>query len=170
MTDPGGAAARLDALPAAGAREALRRCCASRAWVEGMLARRPFGDDGTLFEAADEVWRELEPDDWREAFAAHPRIGERGRRGSGTAEWSREEQSGVSAAAEATRRALAEGNRAYEEKFGHVFLICATGKSGEEMLAALRERLGNDPETELRVAAEEQRKITRLRLEKLARD
>lgn len=163
-------AARLDALSEPGAREALRRCCASGAWVEGMLARRPFGDDRALFETADEVWRGLGPDDWLEAFAAHPRIGERERRDSPTAEWSGEEQSGVGTAEAATRRALADGNRAYEEKFGHVFLICATGKSAGEMLAALEERLENDPGTELRVAAEEQRKITRLRLEKLGKE
>lgn len=167
MTERDSAALRLDALSAAAARQALHRCCASSAWVEEMLRRRPFGDDETLFEAADEAWWALDPDDWLEAFAGHPRIGEREAAAFKTAGWSREEQSGVEAAAAGTRRELGEGNRAYEEKFGHVFLICATGKSAAEMLAALRRRMENDPQTELRVAAEEQRNITRLRLEKL---
>lgn len=169
MTPSESVATRLNALPDAEARAALRRCCASTAWVEAMLRRRPFGDDAALFDAADESWWSLDADDWLEAFAGHPRIGEREATASEAAEWSREEQSGVAGAAAETRRALAEANRAYEEKFGRVFLICATGKSAAEMLAALRERMANDPETELRVAAEEQRKITRLRLEKLGR-
>ena len=165
-----GPAAHLDALPEEEAARALRRCCASERWVRRMLARRPFGEDARLFEAAEEVWWSLGPEDWREAFAAHPRIGERVPSGAQDAEaeaWSREEQAGVEGSADATRRALAEGNRAYEERFGHVFLIYASGKSGEEMLAALRERLENDPEEELRIAAGEQAKITRDRLEKL---
>ena len=165
-----GPAAHLDALPEEEAAAVLRRCCASERWVQRMLARRPFGDDARLFAAAEEVWWALGPEDWREAFAAHPRIGEREPSGAQDAEgdaWSREEQAGVEGSADATRRALAEGNRAYEERFGHVFLIFASGKSGEEMLAALRDRLENDPEEELRIAAGEQAKITRDRLAKL---
>ena len=163
-------AARLDALAEPEARERLRRCCSSTAWVEGVLRGRPFGNDRALFEAAERVWRDLDRDGWLEAFTAHPRIGERERSASATAQWSAKEQSGMDTATAATRRALAEGNRLYEKKFGHVFLICATGKSAEEMLAALGRRLENDPETELRAAAEEQRKITRQRLEKLGKE
>lgn len=167
-----GPAAVLDALPSGEAAEALRSCCASERWVERMAALRPFGDDERLFADAERVWWELDPEDWREAFAAHPRIGERDASPAGEGEgpagdWSREEQSGVERSAAETRLALAEGNRAYEERFGHVFLIFAPGRSGEEMLAELRRRMDNDPEEELRVAAGEQARITRHRLEKL---
>lgn len=180
-----GIAAYLNGLSEEDARPALLRCCGARRWAEGMLARRPFADDEALLQAADELWRALEPEGWREAFAAHPRIGEgaAGGRGAereaggaarepaaGARGWSREEQSGAAGAPEAVLRALAEGNRAYEARFGHVFLICATARSAGEMLAELRRRMENDPETELRTAAEEQRKITRLRLAKLARE
>lgn len=160
-------AAHLDGLEEAKAREALHRCCASNAWVEAMLERRPFGEDAALFEAAEETWQRLDREDWLEAFAAHPRIGAWEARESATSGWSREEQSGMAAAADPVRRSLAEGNRIYEERFGHVFLIHAAGRSAEEMLTALRDRLRNDPAEELRVAADEQRKITRSRLEKL---
>jgi allantoicase len=161
----------LDALPAPRAEAELLACCASRAWAAGVAAARPFGDAATLVATADEVWARLGPDDWLEAFAAHPRIGAGGPAGGvrGTPNWSAREQAGVAAADPAVLAELAEGNRVYEERFGHVFLICATGLSADAMLSALRERLGNDPATELRVAAEEQRKITRLRLEKLFR-
>jgi OHCU decarboxylase len=172
----------LDALPAPRAEAELLACCASRAWAAGVAAARPFGDAATLAAAADEVWARLGPDDWLEAFAAHPRIGERlaaapaapsgpgaAAPPGGAAAWSAREQAGVAGADPAVLAELAEGNRAYEERFGHVFLICATGLSADAMLAALRERLGNDPAAELRVAAEEQRKITHLRLEKLFR-
>jgi allantoicase len=143
----------------------LLACCGSRAWARQVAARRPFDDADHLTRVADEVWQGLGRDEHLEAFAAHPRIGER----SG-GRWSSQEQSGTSSAEEATLQALAEGNRTYEERFGHVFLICATGKSAAEMLEALRERLANDPDTEVQVAAEEQRQITRLRLDKLLRD
>jgi allantoicase len=161
----------LDALPASRAEAELLACCASRAWAAGVAAARPFGDATTLAAAADEVWTRLGPDDWLEAFAAHPRIGAGARAAGGPpgSAWSTGEQAGVAGADPAVLEELVEGNRAYEERFGHVFLVCATGRSAASLLAALRERLGNDPATELRVAAEEQRKITRLRLEKLFR-
>ena len=143
----------------------LLACCGSTAWARQVAAQRPFADPDHLAEVADEVWASLDDHDHLEAFAAHPRIGERS-----AASWSSQEQSGAASAEEHTLQALAEGNRAYEERFDHVFLIRAAGRSAEEMLEALRERLTNDPETELQVAAEEQRQITRLRLDKLLRE
>lgn len=167
---PDGAVARLNALPAGEAEAELRTCCGSREWARRMSALRPFADLAGVLEAADEVWWSLDRAEWLEAFRSHPRIGERRAEAPRTGReegWSRGEQSGMDAAAEETRRALAEGNRAYEARFGHVYLVCATGKSAEEMFALLRERLSNDPGAELRVAAGEQEKITRLRLRKL---
>jgi 2-oxo-4-hydroxy-4-carboxy-5-ureidoimidazoline decarboxylase len=159
----------LNALPADEARAALLRCCGSRRWADALTARRPFASAEELFAAAEEVWNGLGRDDWLEAFAAHPRIGDvetLRKKFATTAAWCAGEQAGVAGAAEETLQALAEGNRRYEDRFGHIFIVCATGKSAAEMLALLRERLGNDPAEELRVAAAEQAKITRLRLEK----
>jgi OHCU decarboxylase len=119
---------------------------------------------------ADRIWRSLGSADWLEAFQAHPRIGEKKAAAAQSEEarkWSAQEQSGIRDAAADTMAALAEGNRDYEQRFGFIFIVCATGKSSEEMLAILQRRLQNDAETEIAVAAEEQRKITRLRLEKL---
>jgi 2-oxo-4-hydroxy-4-carboxy-5-ureidoimidazoline decarboxylase len=127
-----------------------------------MEGARPFDSETELMRLADSEWWALDPEDWLQAFAAHPRIGERDGE-----EWTAKEQSGMDGAPDLVRRSLEAGNRDYEAKFGHVFLICATGLTGEEMLATLRLRLANDPETELRQAAAEQAKITRLRLEKL---
>ena len=154
---------RFNRLPAAEAEVALRGCCASGRWAAAVTSSRPYPAPSALFEAADRAWWRLEPADWLEAFAAHPRIGER-EVAEATA---RREQAGVAGASAATRAGLTEGNRRYEERFGHVFLIRAAGRSGEEMLAALRERMGNDPASELRVAAGEQAAITRLRLERM---
>jgi 2-oxo-4-hydroxy-4-carboxy-5-ureidoimidazoline decarboxylase len=158
----------------------LSKCCGSRAWAERMAERRPFEDFERLATASDEVWWALGRADWLEAFSHHPRIGERevsdpacgGRTGgtpvpTGASAWTTIEQSGMAGASDEVRLAFARGNEEYERKFGHVFLICATGRSGEEMLGQLQERLGNGPEAELRNAASEQAKITRLRLEKL---
>jgi 2-oxo-4-hydroxy-4-carboxy-5-ureidoimidazoline decarboxylase len=144
------------------ARELLRGCCGARRWVEGMVARRPFGGRDALLTSAREVWHALPADDWREAFAHHPQIGDRealARRG-----FSAREQAGVDAAPQDVLTALAEGNREYQEKFGYIFIVCATGKSAEEMLAILRERLQNGPDDEIRIAADEQARITGLRL------
>jgi allantoicase len=137
---------------------ALTACCAARRWVTAMAERRPFRSLDGLLDTSDEIWSGTGPEDWHEAFAAHPRIGER----KGSA-WSAEEQAG---AAGAEARFL-EANRAYEARFGHIFIVCATGRSADEMLALLHARIDNDREREIRVAAEEQRKITRLRLQKL---
>ena len=134
-----------------------------------MLRRRPYPSDDDLYRTADEEWAALDEADRREAYDAHPRLGDRSlaRAGRGTQGWSRREQSGTDEADPETLRALAEGNVAYEERFGRVFLLCATGRTAAEMLDALRERLHHDRETEERIAAEEQRKITQLRLAKL---
>ncbi len=162
--------ARLNALVAEEAGRELIGCCGSRDWAAHMATLRPFASPEELFSQADAVWRRLEEMQIREAFLAHPRIGERKAErdaGSAARAWSVEEQAGTRAASTETMAALAAENRRYEDKFGHVFLICATGKSADEILEALRRRLGNSPAEELAVAAEEQRQITRLRLEKM---
>jgi OHCU decarboxylase len=164
------ALAHLNALPADEAERELLTCCGSREWARRMAAGRPFRDAEEVMDEADAVWWELDPSDWLEAFRSHPRIGEKkaeaGQTGRERA-WSAGEQAGMGSAAEETQRALAEGNREYEARFGHIYIVCATGKSADEMLALLNARLANAPETEIRAAAEEQRKITRIRLEKL---
>jgi allantoicase len=159
----------LSSLPAAQAHRVLASCCASRAWIERMTAGRPYADVDALLDAGDGAVWELDRDGLAEALSAHPRIGERAAGASAEATWSRQEQAGAGTAADEVRAALAEGNRAYEERFGHVFLIRASGRSAEELLAALRKRLGNDPDTEWGVVADELRQITRLRLERLLR-
>jgi 2-oxo-4-hydroxy-4-carboxy-5-ureidoimidazoline decarboxylase len=161
---------RLNAAPAAEAAEALRRCCGSRAWVEAMLDARPYVSCAALHGAAEECWDALDERDVREAFTHHPRIGDvaalRAKFAS-TAAWAGREQAGAAAAGDAALAALAQGNRDYEARFGHLFIVCASGKSAPEMLAHLRERMPNDAATELRVAAAEQAKIMHLRLDKL---
>jgi 2-oxo-4-hydroxy-4-carboxy-5-ureidoimidazoline decarboxylase len=154
---------RLNSLPDQEARMELLTCCGSRRWAARVSAGRPYADNEALLAAADMAWDVMTPADVREAFAAHPRIGEPSRGGA----QERGEQSASADADEATRDALAEGNLAYEERFGHIYLVCASGRSAGELLEDLRSRLGNDPATEFRIAAEEQRAITRLRLRKL---
>lgn len=161
---------RLNHLSGAEATAELLKCCGSRRWAREVAARRPFRDEGDLFETADSVWRSLDEADWLEAFRAHPKIGERKAAratGADAERWAEDEQRGASLAARDTLDELAQANLDYEHRFGFIYIVCATGKSADEMLSILRERLGNDAETELRVAAEEQRKITRLRLGKL---
>ncbi|MFZ5467928.1 MAG: 2-oxo-4-hydroxy-4-carboxy-5-ureidoimidazoline decarboxylase [Myxococcota bacterium] len=162
--------AQLNALTFEDAAAELQRCCGSRQWAEGVARARPFRDEEHLYTEAARRWEKAGPADWHEAFSHHPRIGDVSKlreRFAQTASWSSQEQQGVSAASEETLRELAEGNGAYEEKFGHLFLVCATGKSAAELLALLRERMNNAPDHELRVACAEQAKITRIRLEKL---
>lgn len=162
--------AQLDVMPPDRAAELLSDCCGSSRWVSAMVARRPFASMERLLAAADDVWRALEPDDWREAFAHHPRIGDRpgpARQSEQSAVWAAGEQAAVGSASDDIRVALADVNRAYEQRFGYIYIVCATGRSADELLATATERMHNDPDTELSVAAEEQRKITRLRLQKL---
>jgi len=144
-------------------------CCGSRAWARKMADARPFENAAALLEKAEQIWQSLEAKDWLEAFAAHPKIGARAepRQSAQFARWSHAEQSGTSAAGESVFSDLDEANRLYEEKFGYIFIVCATGKNAEEMLALCRRRLSNDADSEIRIAADEQRKITEIRLKKL---
>src|SRR5438445_171204 len=146
------------------------KCCGSQRFASAMAVARPFADLDGLLTNADSISRSLSSEDWLEAFRAHPKIGERKAAVAQSEEarkWSAQEQSGTNDAAATTMAALAKGNRDYEQRFGFIFIVCATGKSSEEMVAILQTRLQNEPDTEVAVAAEEQRKITRLRLEKL---
>lgn len=148
----------------------LTKCCGSSAWVQQMLAFVPADDMVELLEDAEEQWWKCSKDDWKEAFAHHPKIGDvesLKKKFASTAVWASGEQGGVQSASEETLKALADGNRLYEEKFGYIFIVCATGKSADEMLQLLQERLMNDPEQEIEIAADEQNKITKLRIEKL---
>jgi allantoicase len=164
--------ALLDEWPHERAKAALIRCCGASRWVEAMLQRRPFGSAAELYAAATETWKALERADFLEAFAHHPDIGADPdalrARFAQTAAWSAAEQSGVGSASRETLEALRDANGRYRARFGYGFIVCATGKSASEMLTIVRARLEHAPERELAVAAGEQAKITRLRLEKLA--
>jgi OHCU decarboxylase len=162
--------ASLNSSSVSEAQSELLKCCGSRQWAERMIAERPLKSLDELTEKADRIWWALEPRDWLEAFRSHPKIGEKKAAAAVSDEskrWSEAEQAGVSNAATQTVQALAELNQEYEEKFGYIFIVCATGKSSEEMLEILRGRLENDRDEELRIAAAEQAKITKLRLQKL---
>ena len=156
-------------LPVREAENEIVPCSGSRAWARGMVSRRPLGDEAALLAASDETWRGLSEADWAEAFERHPRIGERGLEQAvdeRSRAWSAEEQSGVATGGDDVRMALADANREYERRFGRVFIVCATGKSAAEILAILRQRLQNDLTTELDEAAEQQRRITQIRLKR----
>ena len=164
---------RLNHAPRESAENTFLDCCGSRRWARLMAEARPFADTATLLKQATQIWQSLEPQDWLEAFAAHPKIGARQtapHQPAQSAEWSHAEQSGAHTAAAPVRDALAEANHLYEEKFGYIFIVCATGKSAEEMLALCRERIHNPADLELLIAADEQRKITEIRLQKLLND
>ena len=146
------------------------KCCGSTVWVNKMIDSRPFADRQQLCEIAEKKWLECSEKDWLEAFTHHPKIGDLKsleKKFSATKEWAGGEQAGVNRAAGATLIKLADGNNDYEKKFGFIFIVCATGKSADEMLALLKTRLSNDRNTELKIAMREQNKITRLRLGKL---
>lgn len=161
---------RLNTLAETEARAELLKCCGSTEWANRIVSERPFHDVGQLKEAADRIWWSLKESDWLEAFSRHPKIGERKAAQpapSDTGRWSQEEQSGTQNASSEILSELERANRAYEARFGYIFIVCATGKSSREMLSLLHERLQHDPETEIRIAAGEQNRITHLRLEKL---
>lgn len=150
--------------------EALNSCCGARRWVKAMVEQRPFDSVTAVVDAANRIWSETTERDWREAFDHHPRIGERksaAPQDSQAASWSSGEQARAATADSDVKRQLADVNADYEARFGHIYIVCAAGRSAEELLTIARARLNNDPATELRVAAEEQRKITELRLRKL---
>ena len=161
---------RIDGASTDRARTLLQACCGSTRWVERMVALRPFGTTDVLLSAARREWFALTPEDWKEAFTHHPKIGDREAlraRFPATHQLSEREQAGMAAASDQIIEALAQGNAAYERRFGYIFIICATGKSAGEMLNLLTARLQNDPVIEVRIAAEEQAKITELRLKQL---
>jgi 2-oxo-4-hydroxy-4-carboxy-5-ureidoimidazoline decarboxylase len=155
--------AGLNGLPAADAERVLLACCGSPAWARALAAGRPYADAEAVLTAADAALAALAEDEVDAALAGHPRIGER----TAAASFSRGEQAGLDGSAAAVREALAAGNRAYEERFGHVYLVCATGRSGEELLAVLQERLAHEPAHERTVLREELRRINRVRLSSL---
>lgn len=164
---------QLNSLSADEARQEFLKCCGSQNWAALMTAARPFADLAQLLDKADSTWWALTADDWLAAFRSHPKIGEQKAAETVTDQaqsWSAAEQSGIRTAAQETTHALAEGNREYEQRFGYIFIVCASGKSAAEMLALLCERLHNKPDRELRNAAEEQRRITHLRLQKLIKN
>ncbi len=148
--------------------DAMIACCAARRWASGMVDLRPIASVAELSQAADRIWSTMGEPDWMEAFAAHPRIGSRepAHATARSAVWSSQEQSSTSAATLPVLADLAQGNALYEERFGFTYIVCATGKSAEEMLALLKQRLDNDRDAELREAAEQQRQITQIRLGK----
>ncbi len=161
---------RLDEIPDDELRNRLRSCCAADAWVGQMMGGRPYPSEAALLTASDRATAQLDADDLAQALAGHPRIGEtaaaHGDDGRSAA-WSRGEQSGVAGAGDDLLGRLAAANVAYEERFGHVYLVCASGRSASELLAVCQERLSNDPPTERGVVLEELAKINRLRLGKL---
>ena len=173
MSAPAISIESFNALPEGEAAALMDACCGASGWVQRMVASRPFADRAALLHAADRIWSALTAADWREAFDGHPRIGH-ARAGAPVSAialaWSTEEQSDATRSDKGDRTALFDAQRAYEARFGHIFLVCAAGRTSPELLGDLQARLLNEPDTELRVAAEEQRKITRLRLERLIVD
>lgn len=154
-------------LPLEDATEKVLSCCGSRVWARALAEGRPYDSDEALFRSAGEIWRGLTVEDWMEAFRGHPRIGERlAERATTSAMWSAAEQSSVQQAETETRRAIAEGNRRYEKRFGRIFIICASGQQPRQILEALDRRLGNDDETEMRESAAQQEQILQMRLRK----
>ncbi|HKV63657.1 MAG TPA: 2-oxo-4-hydroxy-4-carboxy-5-ureidoimidazoline decarboxylase [Candidatus Acidoferrum sp.] len=161
--------ARWNELSAEEAAREILPCGGSNAWATAMASKRPMENEGALLDASDAIWRSLCEADWLEAFQSHPRIGESRTEIPITAQssaWSEQEQHKAAAADDAVKTALKWGNREYEQKFGRIFIVCATGKSATEILEILRHRLHNDDATELRLAAEEQRLIMHIRLRK----
>ena len=160
--------AEFNTLPVAQAESLLLDCCGSARWAANVASQRPYATVDTLNNAADSFWWKLERADWLEAFSHHPQIGDKPASGSESArQWAAGEQAGARAATDDVKARLARANRAYYEKFGYIYIVCATGKTAEGMLAILNQRLQNDPPSEISIAAEQQRLITRIRLDKL---
>lgn len=162
--------AEFDHLGVEDKKKLLQSCCGSTSWVNNMIAALPAEDLVDLLEIAEEQWYACHEADWREAFSHHPQIGDIDalkEKFAATAQWAEGEQASVKQASEQTLEQLAEGNQVYKEKFGYIFIVCATGKSADEMLQLLNQRLYNNPDVEIQIAMEEQLKITRLRIEKL---
>jgi 2-oxo-4-hydroxy-4-carboxy-5-ureidoimidazoline decarboxylase len=160
---------RWNLLSADEAAKEIRPCCGSRAWANSMAAGRPVEDVATLLATSDRIWRDLNAADWLQAFQSHPRIGETCgplESSARSQEWSAQEQGRAAESGDSLKQALADGNREYEQRFHRIFIICATGKSADEILVNLKHRLNNDDATELREAAEQQRQITQSRLRK----
>jgi 2-oxo-4-hydroxy-4-carboxy-5-ureidoimidazoline decarboxylase len=155
--------AELNGLEPRRAAAEFMRCCGSSRWAAEMTASRPFASLDAMCSRGDAIWASIDKGDWLDAFAAHPRIGEQ----RPVSAWSSSEQSGMQSAGEVTKARLATLNAAYEARFGYIFIVCATGKPAADMLTLLDARMANDPSIELPIAAEEQRKITGLRLAKL---
>lgn len=161
--------ARWNSMPSEEAMEDILPCCGSRAWARAMAVRRPIRTEVDLLAACDAVWKGLPVSDWTEAFQSHPRIGDSKAPSAASAQsaaWSRTEQQNVGTADDTVKAALTEGNGAYERRFGRIFIVCAAGKSTQEILDILERRLRNDDKTELLEAAEQQRQIAHLRLKK----
>ena len=162
--------AEFDHLPAEKKRELLLQCCSSKCWADKMLTVFPVEDLVDLEECAEEKWYQCSEQDWKEAFQQHPKIGDINslkQKYSATKTWAEGEQAGVSTASEEVLQKLSERNNKYQEKFGYIFIVCATGKTAGEILVMLEDRLPNSPEEEIKIAAEEQNKITKIRIEKL---
>ena len=160
--------AEFDHLPTEKKKKLLQQCCGSSAWVNKMLTVFPVEDLVELLEAAEEKWYECSEEDWKEAFEHHPKIGDLNslkQKYTATKTWAEGEQAGVTTASEDVLKDLEESNKLYEKKFGYIFIVCATGKSAEEMLSMLRSRLNNTADEEIKIAAAEQNKITKLKLE-----
>ena len=152
------------------AAELFSKCCGAKKWISGMTEARPFKTDQSIFENAWKIWTALDESDWLEAFKHHPKIGDINslrEKYSSTKQLEENEQSGVNEASMEVLEELSRLNDEYEKKFGYIFIVCATGKSADEMLSIINNRINNDPQTEIKLAMEEQNKITKLRLEKL---
>lgn len=146
------------------------KCCGSNNWAEELTKRKPFNSEEELYKKSDEIWNSLTKDDWLEAFKQHPKIGDinsLAKKFANTKQWAENEQSGVNAATNQVIEELAKYNNDYDQRFGYIFIVCATGKSAQEMLDILKSRIDNEPDKELKIAGEEQNKITKIRLDKL---
>ncbi len=148
--------------------ENLFRCCGSTHWANELMEHFPFTSISELKTTSDSIWLQCDKKDWLEAFSHHPKIGDRpGEKHQSTAQWAGKEQAGMHTADEKVKSELAKLNAEYEETFGYIYIVCATGKTAEEMLSILKDRLNNEPSIELQIAATEQNKITHLRIDKL---